>query len=128
MRLLLLMLVGVLLYGAGDPVALDEKFAKSEKCMTCHRSIVQDWQNSWHRMSHYGSNEYFQKTLDYMARKMRTKSLDTLKVECATCHNPRISVTKTTVHDEINAVMGLDKNSKVTPIQVVSATHHQAAE
>ncbi len=104
--------VGLTLF-AGEPVPLDDKFARSEKCVSCHSHIVKEWKESWHAMSHYDNDEYFQKTIEYMARKMRTKSIDTLKVECARCHNPRVSVTETSVHDEVAAVMGLSSSSKI---------------
>ena len=113
MRLILSTIFTVLIAFGGEPVALNDMFAKSEKCVACHSHIVTEWKSSWHAKSHYSNDEYFQKTIEYMARKMRTKSIDTLKVECASCHNPRISVTKTSVDDEIAAVMGLNKGSKL---------------
>ena len=39
------------------------------------------------------------------------KSLNTIKIECATCHNPRISVTSTNAEDEALASVGFDKNT-----------------
>jgi hypothetical protein len=74
--------------------------------------IVKDWEKSWHAKSHYDSDEYFRATIDYVKRKTR-KSLNSVKVQCATCHNPRISVTSTDIDYEIDAVMGLDKDSEV---------------
>ena len=92
---------------AGEPVALDQKYSKSQKCIACHKHMVEDWKDSWHAKSHFKNDEYYRKTLQYMGRKMRSKNVETLKVECATCHNPRISITSTNIDDEIASVMGL---------------------
>lgn len=99
------------LFGA-EVVEVDEKYQQSQSCKACHLQIVQDWNTSWHAKSHYESDEYFKASIDYVSRKTR-KSLNAVKVECATCHNPRISVTKTGEDYEIMSVMELDKGSKV---------------
>lgn len=109
-KIISLLMLGVYLF-AGKPVALEEKFSSSDNCITCHAPIVKEWKKSWHAKSHFDSDEYFKKTVKYMARKMRSKNEDTLQVECASCHNPRISITETSADDEISAVMGL--NSKI---------------
>lgn len=96
-----MLVLGLLHIGisAAEVVAVGDKFKSSEKCRTCHNPIVNQWEDSWHRKSHYDNDEYFQKTIDYISRKTHT-SVGTLKVECATCHNPRISVTKTSAEYE----------------------------
>jgi hypothetical protein len=99
------------LFGA-KPVEVGERFADSEKCKSCHLHIVKDWEESWHAKSHYDKDEYLRATTEYVSRKTR-KSLNGVKVQCATCHNPRISVTQTGIDYEIMAVMHLDKNSEV---------------
>ena len=99
------------LFGA-KVVNVDERFQKSQSCKACHMHIVKDWEESWHSKSHYKSDEYFKATIDYVSRKTR-KSENSVKVQCATCHNPRISVTSTNLEYEIASVMGLDKGSKV---------------
>ena len=74
--------------------------------------IVKVWRNSWHAKSHYKNDEFFQKSVDYTARKTR-RSKNRVKVACAKCHNPRIEVTH--LDDEYDAIasLGLDKGSKV---------------
>ena len=99
------------LFGA-KVVEVEERFQQSQSCKACHLHIVKDWEKSWHSKSHYNSDDYFKATTDYVARKTR-KSLNSIKVQCATCHNPRISVTSTGMDYEIDAVMGLDKDSEV---------------
>lgn len=96
--LVIIGLLGIWL-SAAEVVAVGDKYKNSDKCRACHNHIVNQWDDSWHSKSHYGNDEYFQKTIDYMSRKTH-KSVGTLKVECATCHNPRISVTKTSAEYE----------------------------
>jgi hypothetical protein len=97
---------------AAKVVKVDEMFAESKNCKACHLHLVKDWQESWHAKSHFEKDEYFQKSIEFYSKKTR-KSLNGVKVQCATCHNPRISVTSTGMDYEIEAVLGLDKGSKV---------------
>jgi len=107
----IILMFAMALFGA-KVVKIDERFQKSQSCKACHLPIVKDWEKSWHSKSHYESDEYFKATIDYVSRKTR-KSLNGVKVQCATCHNPRISVTSTSIDYEIAAVMNLDKGSAV---------------
>ena len=93
-------------------VEVEKRYQKSQSCKACHLKIVQDWEKSWHAQSHYKNDEYFRATIDYVSRKAR-KSINSVKVQCATCHNPRISVSSTDIHYEIDVLMKLDKGSKV---------------
>jgi len=97
---------------AAEVVPVGDRYKDSQSCKACHMRIVTEWENSWHAKSHYSNDEYFQKSIDYVSRKSR-KSPNSIKVECATCHNPRISITSTDMDYEIAAVLGLDKGSKV---------------
>jgi nitrate/TMAO reductase-like tetraheme cytochrome c subunit len=112
MKIVLLVLLFITTLFAAKVVKVDEKFQHSQKCKACHLRIVNEWSESWHSKSHYKNDEYFRKSMDYVARKTY-KSLNSVKVQCATCHNPRISVTSTDANYEIDAVMGLSKGSAV---------------
>lgn len=112
MRYLLLTVVMFVSLQGAKVVHLDERYQDSKKCQVCHKRIVDEWRQSWHSKSHFAKDEYFAKSIEYVSRKTR-KSLNAVKVQCATCHNPRISVTSTDVDYEIAAVMGLDKGSEV---------------
>jgi hypothetical protein len=92
---------------------LNSKFEDSSKCAPCHAEKVKEWSHSWHSKSHYNNNEYLRKSIDYVARKTR-KAENSIKVECAACHNPRISVSSTGTDYEVIASMGLDADSKVS--------------
>ncbi|QFR49909.1 hypothetical protein FJR48_09290 [Sulfurimonas lithotrophica] len=121
---LIVFFVSNILYGAdaAKVVKLDERFAESKNCKACHMQLVKDWEESWHSNSHFDKDEYFRKSIKYYSRKTR-KSLNGVKVECATCHNPRISVTSTDINYEIEAVLGLDKGSKVNKALKDDALH-----
>ena len=112
MRFLLLSIFFSTLLFSAKVVKVDERYQNSQDCKACHLRIVKEWTNSWHARSHYKKDEYFKASLDYVSRKTR-KSINSVKVQCATCHNPRISVTSTDEDYEIAAVMGLDKGSQV---------------
>jgi nitrate/TMAO reductase-like tetraheme cytochrome c subunit len=109
----LLSILGISLFGV-EAVKVGEKYKDSGKCKSCHSHIVKEWENSWHAKSHYANDEYYQKTIDYVARKNNRKSLNTIKIECAACHNPRISVTATTSEYDAIAALNLDKDSAAT--------------
>ena len=112
MRVVLIVVAVVTALFGAKVVEVDEKYQKSENCKSCHLHIVNEWKESWHSKSHYLNDEYFRATTEYVARKTR-KSLNSVKVKCATCHNPRISVTSTDMDYEIKVAMKLDKNSEV---------------
>lgn len=112
MRFLVLFMLIIGVNYAAEVVKVAQKYQKSQKCISCHGPIVKEWMHSWHSNSHYKKDEYFRKTLDYIGRKER-RSENAFKVECAACHNPRISVTSTGLDYEIMAAMGLDKDSDV---------------
>lgn len=103
---------GLISFGAyaAEVVAVGDRFKDSGKCKACHNHLVKQWETSWHAASHYDSDEYFRKTIDYVARKSH-KSLNAIKIECATCHNPRISVTSTNAEYEAIAALKLDKDT-----------------
>jgi len=99
---------------AAEVVEIGDKFKNSNKCRSCHNHIVNEWDKSWHAKSHYDNDEYLQKSIDYVARKTSGKSLNSVKIECAACHNPRISVTSTSAEYDAIAIMKLDANTAAT--------------
>jgi cytochrome c551/c552 len=112
MRILMVMAMFSVALFAAEVVELTEQFKDSTKCKSCHHQIIAQWEKSWHSKSHYKNDEYFRKTVDYLSRKSR-KSKNAIKVSCAGCHNPRISVTDTDTDYEIMVAMKLDKDSEV---------------
>ncbi len=112
MRVLIFVSLFISFVYAAEVVKVAQKYQDSSKCQACHSHLVKDWQHSWHARSYEKNDEYFRASLEYVSKKSH-KSLNAVKVECATCHNPRIAVTSTSKAYEIDAVLGLDKNSKV---------------
>ena len=112
MKIIVSILLSTFVLYAAQVVEVGDRFKESAQCKTCHSHLVSDWENSWHAKSHYKNDEYFRASIDYVSRKTR-KSLNGVKIQCATCHNPRISVTSTGIDYEIMAVMGLDEGSEV---------------
>lgn len=108
--IVLAMMWAVLL--GSEAVQVEEKYKDSTKCVACHSHLVAQWKTSWHFKSHYDSDEYFRKSLDYVGRKSRL-SENAIQVQCAACHNPRIAVTETGLDYEIMVAMKLDKGSRV---------------
>ena len=112
MKLIYFLVITFSILQSATVVDVGEMFATSTNCKSCHLPIVQEWKKSWHSKSHYKHDEYFRNSINFVSKKTR-KSLNGVKIECATCHNPRISVTSTGQDYEIDAVMGLDKGSEV---------------
>ena len=100
-----LLLVVSSVYSA-QVVTLSTKYQGSEDCEACHYYIVRKWRHSWHAKSHYAHDEYYRASVNYVSRKTR-RSRDAVKIECATCHNPRITVTKTDFAYNLDKIMGL---------------------
>lgn len=113
-RLIVLFVLGIAapLSAQNAAPSLNVKYHDSKKCMACHIKQVKKWSNSYHAKSHYNSDEYLRKTMDYYSRKTR-RPINAVKVECAACHNPRIAVTSTDDQYHIDVLFGLDKNSHV---------------
>jgi hypothetical protein len=112
MKMLLLLCAVTTVLMADAAPQLNDQFGESSKCKPCHAEKVKEWSGSWHAKSHYNSDEYLRKSMDYVGRKSR-KSLNAIKVQCAACHNPRIAVTKTGIEYEIQSVMKLDSLTEV---------------
>lgn len=110
--LLILSFFGVTLQAAQRAPELNDQYHDSSKCKSCHVRIVKEWSGSYHAKSHYASDEYLRKSMDYFARKTR-QPINAVKVQCAACHNPRIAVTSTGINYKIDVLMGLDKGSEV---------------
>ncbi len=107
-------IIFILFFGleASKVVEVEQRFQKSVNCKTCHIHLVNEWEKSWHAKSHYDNDEYFQASIDYVKKKTR-RSLNSVKIECATCHNPRITVTDTDDDYEMLSSMGVKVDSEI---------------
>lgn len=97
---------------ASKVVEVEQRYQKSVNCKTCHIHLVNEWEKSWHAKSHYDNDEYFQASIDYVKKKTR-RSLNSIKIECATCHNPRITITDTDDDYEMLSSMGVKVDSEI---------------
>ena len=92
---------------------IDKKWATSQNCKGCHTNITSKWETSRHANSHYSKNDLFKQSLEYMAIKNPTKLTNEIKLECAKCHNPRITLSKVTTEDRFSLLFQ-DKNTTKT--------------
>lgn len=112
MKISLIIIALITALSGSNVVKVEQRFQKSTNCKTCHLHIVNEWEKSWHAKSHYKNDEYFRATVDYVKKKTR-KSLNAVKIECATCHNPRIPVTNVDLNHEMLASMNIETDSKI---------------
>jgi len=104
--------LSVLLLNGVHAEEINKKWETNHNCEACHMNISSKWETSRHANSHVSKNDLFKKSLEYIVRKNPKLILDEMEVECAKCHNPRI--TKTTVEDKDKylLLMGIEENKK----------------
>lgn len=112
MRVLVIFLVMVLAGKAAEIVEVGKEFQSSKSCKACHKRIVDEWSNSWHANSHFSKDEYFRKSVEYVSKKSR-KTVGSVQVECATCHNPRMQVSETSPQYEVASIWGLSTAKEI---------------
>lgn len=91
---------------------ISKKYETNENCNACHMEISKRWETSRHSNSHFSKNDLFKKSLEYMVRKNPTLILDEMKVECAKCHNPRITKKTVAEKDKYLLLMGIEENKE----------------
>jgi len=89
-----------------------KKWESNENCEACHMEISSKWETSRHSNSHFSKNDLFKKSLMYMVSKKNTLILDEVKMDCAKCHNPRISKSKLSDNDKVSLLMGHESTQK----------------
>lgn len=99
---------------AQDP-KIEEKYSQSKYCAGCHPDQARDWKTTWHSKSHTTHNILYKKTLDFMSKKLY-KDSEKLSVECAKCHNPRISVKKVNKSFLLSKAFGVE-NKEVKKVK-----------
>ncbi|MDR1555125.1 MAG: hypothetical protein LBS39_03750 [Campylobacteraceae bacterium] len=63
----------------------------SEICFSCHKDQAKDWGTTWHSRSHVDSNILYKAVVNYMSR-MTYQPESGVLVECAQCHNPKMTI------------------------------------
>jgi len=92
---------------------IGKKWETNKNCEACHMEISSKWETSRHSNSHFSKNDLFKKSLMYMVTKKNTLILDEVKMDCAKCHNPRITTSKLSNDDKVSLLMG-HKSTKDT--------------
>ncbi|MFK5974967.1 MAG: multiheme c-type cytochrome [Sulfurovum sp.] len=86
----------------------DKKWESNKDCEACHSEISSKWEASRHSKSHFDSNDLFKKTLLYMVQEDSNLILNELKINCAKCHNPKITQKSVSQSDKFLLLMDLD--------------------
>lgn len=86
---------------------IDPRFASSQACKACHKTIVQEWETSLHAKSHFSKNELIDKTIEYMSLKT-TLMKDQIVLNCSNCHNPRVTKEKLSLEELYSQAYGQD--------------------
>ena len=99
-----------------------DRFAQSKYCAGCHPQQVRDWKSSLHSKSHITKNILYKKTVDFMSKKLYIDS-QKLSVECAKCHNPRISLKKVNKNFILSKAFGIE-NRDVKKVETALNTEY----
>ena len=84
---------------------IGKKWESNENCEACHMDISSKWETSRHANSHFSKNDLFKKSLMYIVEKKPTLILDEVKMDCAKCHNPRITKSKLSNDAKVSLLM-----------------------
>lgn len=95
---------------AGEEI--NKKWESNENCQTCHKEISEKWETSRHSNSHFSKNDLFKKSLMYIVEKNPAKILNEVKTDCATCHNPRLTIGQVSKDDKISLLMEHESTQK----------------
>jgi len=81
------------------------KYMVSGNCAGCHKWVYEGWKTSLHSHSHYSKDPLYKAALEYVAKK-RHKLLEEVEIDCAMCHNPRMSVKRMSKEDILMSRFG----------------------
>ena len=101
--MVVLVLIPLCLHAAEPP---GKKWQSNKNCEACHGKISRAWETSRHANSHYSKNDLFMKSLKYIVRKNPMRILDEVKIECAQCHNPRLTKRNIAEEEKVELVLG----------------------
>ena len=105
MKFVFPMIVFSVALGAGG------KIGTSDNCIICHTQFAKKWHTSRHAMSHFSKNDLFKKSLMFITREHPEKLLSEMKLKCAKCHNPRVTLSSIDNDDKISLLLG-DSNTE----------------
>jgi len=91
---------------------IDKKWSSNKKCEACHMKISSYWETSRHSNSHFSKNDLYKKSLEYIILKSPKLIMDEVKIDCAKCHNPRITQKYVRKKDKILLALGMTEQQK----------------
>ncbi len=97
---------------AGTTKEIDKKWSSNKKCEACHMKISSYWETSRHSNSHFSKNDLYKKSLEYIILKSPKLIMDEVKIDCAKCHNPRITQKYVTSDDKMLLALGITKQQE----------------
>ena len=91
-------------------------------CFVCHNEQYKNWETSLHSQSHEDSDELYKRVLQYVSDHQH-KPYESVALQCATCHNPRIE--KKIMDDDttLAAILNVETSQKTALQQAMSAEH-----
>ncbi len=99
-----------------------QKLAQSSYCAGCHKMQAKDWHTTWHARSHMSKNPLYKKALEMIART-EYRSVDSVAITCAKCHNPRIGIKKVNKKFILAKAFGLKSSSVERVERALSSPH-----
>jgi len=91
---------------------IDKKWSSNKKCEACHMNISNYWETSRHSNSHFSKNDLYKKSLEYIVLKTPKLIMDEVKIDCAKCHNPRITQKYVKQEDKFLLALGITKQQE----------------
>ncbi len=111
MRLFYFLIASILVtFVWGDP--LGKKWESNKNCEACHQEFSKRWETSRHANAHYSKNDLFKKSLEYIVRKHPTLVLDEVTIQCAQCHNPRLTKRHVSNEEKVGLLFGDQQTQK----------------
>jgi len=91
---------------------IDKKWSSNKNCEACHMKISKYWETSRHSNSHFSKNDLYKKSLEYIILKSPKLIMDEVKIDCAKCHNPRITQKYVKQEDKILLALGMTEQQE----------------
>jgi len=91
---------------------INKKWSSNKNCEACHTKISKYWETSRHSNSHFSKNDLYKKSVEYILLKSPKLIMDEVKIDCAKCHNPRITQKYVTKEDKMLFALGITEQQK----------------
>ncbi|MDR2081060.1 MAG: cytochrome c family protein [Campylobacteraceae bacterium] len=85
----------------------------SSVCFSCHKDQQKDWATTWHSRSHVDSNPIYKAMVNYISR-VTYQPEESVLVECAQCHNPKMTIKEISGKDSFTLARVLNVETEQT--------------